>query len=73
MQSSTGEVFHLPADFGVAQASKHLGIPEDDLVLLRGSEKAVHRLSRNAKLGAQEAERRAKRRKQQRDSRKRNR
>lgn len=73
MQSSTGQIHVLPEAFTLPQASRHLGIAEDDLVLLQGSEKAIQRLSRNARLGAAEAEKRAKRRKQQRDSRKRNR
>lgn len=73
MQVSTGQTFTADQFLTVQEASKRFGVAEDDLVLLQGSEKAVQRLSRNARLGAAEAEKRAKRRKQQRASRKKNR
>lgn len=66
MQTSTGQMFSIDDPF----ISK---IPKDDLVMVEGSPEAIERLSRNVRLGVQEAERREKRRKQQRQSRKKNR
>lgn len=73
MQVSTGQTFTADQFLTVQEASKRFGVPENDLVMVTGSPEAVENLSRSVRLGVGEAERRAKRRKQQRASRKKNR
>lgn len=75
MNSHTGEYFKLPETLtGVEQidaARQALGV--EDPVILHGTDEAVAELSRRVKLGAAELDRRSKRRKQQAESRRRNR